>query len=293
MLKDYACQVSKKKCQSSLARMFSIESAFLKKTPLKWFNYKFKRTFTTINLLKKMKYEMENKVDWQKAKCTICKFPLKLNITQFNNPKMTFGDYIYRFEYKFLRNIFSEEQLASAEQIRTLENYYNFFEEFIETCVGLLAFLNGNHRNFINDSTENFVEEEFSDETIPEIKNMIQKIDKKNALSQSRREVYKFNLKIYAFVYDKLIFLPKSDVEYDTFTSNKFFIHVHRLIKGKIHLHHPHVTVQIHGYVHDFCNTILIEKTRPEIQFIAHNFFGFDIFYFLKTYVASAWCSKN
>ena len=165
---------------------------------------------------------MENKVDWKKSKFTICKFPLKLNITKFNNPEMTFGDYIIRFEYKFLRNIFSEEQLALAEKIRTLENYYIFFEEFIEICVGLLAFLNSNHRNFINDSTENFVEEEFSDETIPEIKNTIQKADIKNAFSQSRGEIYKFNLKIYAFVYDKLLFLPKSDVEYDTFTQTNF-----------------------------------------------------------------------
>ena len=92
---------------------------------------------------------MENKVDWKKSKCTICKFPLKLNITKFNNPEMTFGDYIIRFEYKFLLNIFSEEQLALAEQIRTLENYYIFFEEFIKICVGLLAFLNSNHRNFL------------------------------------------------------------------------------------------------------------------------------------------------
>ena len=26
---------------------------------------------------------------------------------------------------------------------------------------------------------------------------------------------------------------------------------------------------------------------------MAHNFFGFDIFYYLKTYIASAWCSKK
>ena len=291
MLKNYACQVSKKKCKSSLARLFSVESALLKKTLLKWFNSKFKRRFTVLNPIKKMKYEMQNKVDWQKSESFICKFPPKLNITEFNNPKMTYGDYIIRFEYKFLRNIFSEEQLVG--QIRNLEYYYRFFQEYIEICIGLLAFLNGNQRNFINESTENFLQEEFPDETIPEIKNTIQKTEIKNALSQSRGQVYKFNLKIYAFVYDSLIFLPKSDIEYDTITSDKFFVHVHRLIKGKVHLHHSHVTGEILGYAHDFCNTILIEKTRAEIPFVAHNFFGFDIFYFLKTYVATAWCSKK
>ena len=68
---------------------------------------------------------------------------------------------------------------------------------------------------------------------------------------------------------------------------------MHRLIKGKVHLHHSHKTGEILGYSHDFCNTTFIEKTKAEIPFVAHNFFGFDIFYFLKTFIASAWCSKK
>ena len=68
---------------------------------------------------------------------------------------------------------------------------------------------------------------------------------------------------------------------------------MNRLIKGKVLLHHSHTTGKILGYTHDFCNTSVIEKTRSEIPFVAHNFFGFDIFYYLKTYIASAWCSKK
>ena len=109
----------------------------------------------------------------------------------------------------------------------------------------------------------------------------------------SRGEVYKFNLKVYAFVYDKIIFLPYSDIEYDTLTKDKFFIHVNRLIKGKVHLHHSHITGKILGYSHDFCNTSVIEKTRSEIPFVAHNFFGFDIFYYLKTYIDRLGVPKN
>ena len=78
-----------------MARLFSVESGLLKKTLLKWFNSKFKRRFTVLNPIKKMKYEMQNKVDWQKSESFICKFPPKLNITEFNNPKMTYGDYIF------------------------------------------------------------------------------------------------------------------------------------------------------------------------------------------------------
>ena len=275
MLKDCASEVSKRQCKNSLGQMFSVESALVKKTLLKWFNAKFKRTFNEINPIKKIRFEAANKINWQKDKCVICKFPMRLEPTNLQTPSssMTYGDFVIRFEHTFLRNIFSEEQLCSADQIKTLQNYYEFFQRYIQICVGLLALLNSNQRdNFINDEVENFVEEEFADDTIHEIKNTIQKTEIKNALSQSRGEVYKFNLKVYAFVYDKIIFLPRSDIEYDTLTTDKFFIHVNRLIKGKVHLHHSHTTGKILGYSHDFCNTSVIEKTRSEIPFVAHNF---------------------
>ena len=45
MLKDMAFEVYKRKCKNSVGQMFSIESAIVKKTLLKWFNAKFKRQF--------------------------------------------------------------------------------------------------------------------------------------------------------------------------------------------------------------------------------------------------------
>ena len=45
------------------------------------------------------------------------------------------------------------------------------------------------------------------------------------------------------------------------------------------HLHHSHTTGKIFGYAHEFCNTTLVEKSTPEISFVAHYFFGFDLFY--------------
>ena len=35
-----------------------------------------------------------------------------------------------------------------------------------------------------------------------------------------------------------------------------------------------------------------MERATAEIPFVAHNFFGFDLFYYLKPYIASAWYSK-
>ena len=44
--------------------------------------------------------------------------------------------------------------------------------------------------------------------------------------------------------------------------------------------------------MHDFCNW-KVKESKNEILLIAHNLFGFDMFYFVKGYRASAWGSKD
>ena len=102
---------------------------------------------------------------WNEDKCVICKFPLKLTPTSYVTPdnEMTFADFI-RYEHKFLRNIYTVEQLQQSEHIKTLKNYYYIFEKYIQICIGLLALLNsGNRNHFLNDSTEDFAEEKFKE----------------------------------------------------------------------------------------------------------------------------------
>ena len=81
MLKDCANEVPKRRCKNSLGQMFSVESALVKKTLLKWFNAKFKRTFNETKPITKLRFESKNKIDWQKDKCVICKFPMRLEPT--------------------------------------------------------------------------------------------------------------------------------------------------------------------------------------------------------------------
>ena len=83
-------------------------------------------------------------------------------------------------------------------------------------------------------------------------------------------------------VYDQLVCFPRSDIDYETITTNRFFTNVHWLIRGKFHLHNSHITGKTFGYAHDFCNTAYIERSTPEIPFVAHNFFGFDLFFTWK-----------
>ena len=195
--------------------------------------------------------------------------PLKVEPRNFKTPddEMSFGDFVIRYEHKFLRNIYTKEPLEESYHIKDLESYYEIFEEYIGVCIGLLALLNNFNRNdFINSAVEKFVEDKFYEDEIIEIKNTTGQTEIKNVPSSTFGKAPKFNLKIYAYVFDELICFPRSDTGY--------------------------VTGKILGYAHDFCNTAVTEKTTPDIPFIAHNLFGFDLYYFIKGYIASAWCSK-
>ena len=57
-----AFEVAKRRCKNSIGQMFSIESALVKKTLLKWFNQKFKRQFNKINPIRKLRYESKNPI---------------------------------------------------------------------------------------------------------------------------------------------------------------------------------------------------------------------------------------
>ena len=65
-----------------------------------------------------------------------------------------------------------------------------------------------------------------------------------------------------------LVYFPKSDIQYETFTTNALFINIHHLIKMKIRLHHSHITGKIIGYAHDFCNTKVTGKRFPDIAVV-------------------------
>ena len=89
-----------------------------------------------------------------------------------------------------------------------------------------------------------------------------------------------FNLKLCAFIYDSLIDFPaSSDITFDKITTTNFLKSIHKIIKVKVHLHYSHVTGRNFGYAYDLCNWRICEN-KCEIPMIAHNLFGFDMFFF-------------
>ena len=135
--------------------------------------------------------------------------------------EMSFRDFVICYEHKFLRNIYTNEQVKDSYHLKDLESYYEMFEEYIAICIALLVFLNNVKRNyFINQAIENFLEDKFYRDEIIEIKNTISKTEIKNALSSTYGKVPKFNLKIYVYFNNELINFPRIDIDYETITTN-------------------------------------------------------------------------
>ena len=100
---------------------------------------------------------------------------------------MSYGDFIIQKEHKFLRNIFSEEELKASDAIKNIESFHEHFckflrliiftqqcvksmKDFSECCHGeLIEFLNEYYKNCID-----FIElkEKISDTEVKSKKNL-------------------------------------------------------------------------------------------------------------------------
>ena len=82
---------------------------------------KFKSQYLEIDILVKNQNERNNPIDWNKDKSVICKMPLKIDPTNYKTPsmEMSYSDFFIRFEHKFLRNIYSDEESSESAQINT------------------------------------------------------------------------------------------------------------------------------------------------------------------------------
>ena len=101
---------------------------------------------------------------------------MKLEPTNHKTPndEMTFGDFIIRYEHKFLRNIYTIKQIEEFDHMKNLESCNEIIKDYIMICIGLLALLkNFNRHDFINLVTEEFVKERFAGDEIQDIKNAI------------------------------------------------------------------------------------------------------------------------
>ena len=69
-----------------------------------------------------------------------------------------------------------------------------------------------------------FTEKNYADDAIGELKDGIMQTEIKNAMKSSADKVPKFNLKIYAIVYNFLLYFPPTEIRYGTLTQTAFLL---------------------------------------------------------------------
>ena len=97
-LRDAALEVNARQCKNALRQMFTVKTAFVKKTLMEMFNKKFKSQYLKIDILIKNQFERENPIDWKNDKFVIYKMPLKIDPTNHKTPnnELTYGDFFYQ-----------------------------------------------------------------------------------------------------------------------------------------------------------------------------------------------------
>ena len=246
-----------------------------------------------LSFQEKREYEVKNLIDWENGKCEICTFPLHVNPSdEIDREKFSYSDFIIQKEHKFLRNIFSKEHLEKSDAIKSIESYHKHFLKYLKICVYAEKCINS-LKNF----SECYFDEltEFIDCELPELNDfseLKEKILETEVKSRQKSQISKFNLCLYAFFYQKIMSFPMTNFECETVTTNNYFENFHKILNVKIHLHHSHVTGEIIGYTHDFCNWI-VRENKDMVACMAHNFFKFDFYFILKHMRLSAWRTKD
>ena len=110
---------------------------------------------------------------------------------------------------------YSVEELKESTQINTLESYYKSYQKFISICIGVLSIFgtNSNIDDDINSDLKEFLNEKFPEiDDIDKLKSNIEAVKIKNLIkSTGANKIPRFNIKLYAFIYDLLlIFLNRS-----------------------------------------------------------------------------------
>ena len=81
--------------------------------------------------------QIEHPIDWSQDRCCICTFPLEINPMLFDADEktMSYADFIVFKEHKFLKNIFSNKELAKTDNMKDVNTYHKNFVRFLEIVV--------------------------------------------------------------------------------------------------------------------------------------------------------------
>ena len=128
---------------------------------------------------------------------------------------------------------------------------------------------------------EDFTSKEFDNlySTTDELKEDIDNV----VVAKKRFVKTDFADKIISFIYSPLIKFAETNKVKDIPMSKSFIDNgnLKGIMKNRIQIHHSHISGEIIGHVHRYCNRKVRENTT-KISVVAHNRFRIDFFFLLK-----------
>ena len=133
------------------------------------------------------------------------------------NSEMSYGDFFIRHKHRFLRNIYTDSEIAESPQFCTLQNYYVLYKKFIKICICILAFLGSSHvtkdENQFDIDLKDFLQEKYPETDLEKLRSKIDNVEIKNIIKCTNpNKIPRFNLKVYTLFYNAMIDFPQSNL---------------------------------------------------------------------------------
>lgn len=187
-------------------------------------------------------------------------FDLAVGVYNGLHPEnMTYFSFVVKKEHSCVRNVFDSDKFFACDEIKTLENYFESFKCFLQIVLLLYSTYSVqiDVEDISDDCIADFVEK-YEIESFQKIYHEVAttQIEKVN-FSKKRKLCFK-NI----FIYNKIMKFPQNNTEIKTLVTKNIFNNVINFIFGEIVVHHSHVSGDIIGYAHVFCNRKLKENQK-------------------------------
>ena len=165
----------------------------------------------------------------------------------------------------------------------TLKSFYEIFNRLVELFPAIESALEDENISY---EFEDFMSEELDNlySTVEELKRTIDDI----AVPKKRFVKIDFADKLISFVYPSLIQFAETDNVKGIPMSKHFINNLKGIMKNRTYIHHSHISGEIIGYAHSYCNS-KVRENQTKVSVVAHNLFRFDFFFFLKRLRAGVW----
>ena len=139
---------------------------------------------------------------------------------------------------------------------------------------------------------KNFLLEDFNDQysTLREMEDDINHIALPKKLFFENK--FNFSDKIISFIDSTLMKFVRTNKVKGVPLSKTFIENLKGIIKNKVHVHHSHVTGEVIGYTHSYCN-LKVRENKSKTTVVTHNLFRFDFFFFMKRLTAGVWRTRD